>query len=178
VKTSQRTTIEGNDLSLLSKEQLAAIISLLTDALAVHVDQKAFLQKVVDLACELTFSSGAVAEQIVGDDMVYIGVTHNIADKLGLRLRASSSLSGLCVKEQKMLICEDSESDSRVDTEACRKVGLRSMLVTPLYNDKKIFGVVKVFSRKPDAFDEIDQQILTVAARILSHALVPVWPDE
>ena len=51
---------------------------------------------------------------------------------LGLRLARKGSLSGLCVQTGDILRCEDSEIDPRVDREACRRVGLRSMVVTPL----------------------------------------------
>lgn len=170
--------IQGNDLSLLTKEQIAAIISLLTDALAEDLKRQVFLHQVVKLVCDLTFASGAVAEQIIGDKMVYIGVTDNIADNLGLRLQANNSLSGMCVREKTTLVCQDTENDPRVDAEACRKIGIRSMIVTPLFKGDTIFGVIKVFSSQTDTFDDVDKQILEVSAQILSRALVPCWPGD
>jgi len=45
-----------------------------------------------------------------------------------------------------VLRCDDTESDPRVNREACRKIGLRSMVVVPLYHNGGPVGVLKVLS--------------------------------
>ena len=68
--------------------------------------------------------------------MVYRVASGTAEKQLGLRLHKETSLSGLCVQVGHALQCSDSEDDPRVDKEACRKVGLRSMVVSPLkYGD-------------------------------------------
>ncbi len=167
--------LSPKEVSLLTKEQLVQIINLLAGVIADKPLPQATMQMVVNLATELTFSSGAVVETLEHDEMVYTCVTGNVKSKLGLRLKADSSLSGSCIREKCVLVCHDSELDPRVDKSACREVGLRSMMVAPLIHNDRVFGVLKVFSPKTDAYDEIDSQILSVSAKIISDSVTSQW---
>lgn len=141
---------------------------LVTDA---EFDLELFMQRVVDLAEHLTGARGAVIELLEGDEMVYRSASVSVSKHVGLRLKRDSSLSGLCVAEQRVLRCDDSESDPRVDREACRKVGIRSMLCTPLVEGGRAVGVLKVMGAEPSAFDEDDQYLLSLLAGSLGAAL-------
>lgn len=116
------------------------------------------MQTIVDGARELTNSDGASVEILDGDEMIYVassGATANTA--MGLRLKVTQSLSGLYVKENRVSKCRDTETDGRVDRAACRKIGVRSMIVLPLLTTRSVVGVLKVFSDAPDFFSS-DQE--------------------
>ena len=130
-----------------------------------------FMQRVVDLAETLTGAKGAVIELVEGDEMVYRSTSTSIREHLGLRLNRAASLSGLCVSEQRVLRCDDTEFDHRVDMQACRQVGIRSMLCTPLFEAGRATGVLKVMGAEPSAFDEDDQYLLSLLAGSLGAAL-------
>jgi len=49
------------------------------------------------------------------------------------------------------------QTDGRVDRAACRKIGVRSMIVLPLLTTRSVVGVLKVFSDAPDFFSS-DQE--------------------
>src|SRR5690349_15723250 len=104
--------------------------SLVTEA---AFDLDAFAQRVVDLAETLTQAKGAVIELVEGDEMVYRYASRSFEQHRGLRLKRATSLSGLCVATGQVLRCDDAEDDPRVDKEASRRVGIRSMLCTPLF---------------------------------------------
>ncbi len=59
----------------------------------------------------------------------------------------------------------------RVDADGCERVGLRSMLVVPLQTDGQLVGVLKVFSAKTHAFDDVDVQILQLSASVIGAAI-------
>lgn len=59
---------------------------------------------------------------------------------------ARAACRGLCVQQGELLHCSDSETGPRVDRDACRRVGLRSMLVMPLTHVGTTIGVLKVMS--------------------------------
>jgi PAS domain S-box-containing protein len=67
--------------------------------------------------------------------------------------------------------CDDSENDDRVDREACRRVGARSMVVVPLKRRAATVGVLKVFSPQPKAFDEEDVRTLQLMAGLVGSVL-------
>ncbi|WP_088329465.1 GAF domain-containing protein [Lacimicrobium sp. SS2-24] len=157
--------------SLLTKQQLLLVIAAQTDIIRKHLDAQGAMERMAELATELTFASGAVVEMVEGDEMVYVAATGKARENIGLRLKAAASLSGLCIKKGQVLNCKDSDNDSRVDAEACKKVGLRSMLVVPLRTDGALVGVLKVFSSKTEAFDDVDVQVLELVASIISAAI-------
>jgi len=88
-----------------------------------------------------------------------------------LRLKRNGSLSGLCVESGEILRCLDSEIDPRVDREACRRVGLRSMIVTPLRHVDTTVGVLKVVGAAPGAFTDDDIRSLELMSELIAAAM-------
>ncbi|HTE87395.1 MAG TPA: GAF domain-containing protein, partial [Terriglobales bacterium] len=64
------------------------------------------------------------------------------------------------IRAGKLLRCDDAEIDSLVDREACRVLGIRSMMAIPIHRDHTVIGLLEVFSPKTDAFSEKDNTIL------------------
>jgi PAS domain S-box-containing protein len=130
-----------------------------------------FMQTAVDQLKDLIDAGGVVVELVEGDEMVYRAADAAHTEHLGLRLLRSDSLSGLCVARREVLHCADSESDPRVDREACRAVGIRSMICAPLFEDEQAVGALKAFSSRADAFVDDDIETLTLMADTLGAAL-------
>jgi len=144
-----------------------------TQALLVQaeLDLDRFMQVVVDDVRELTRAQGAVVELVEGDEIVQRCASGAVAAHLGLRLSLDRSLSGRCVREGAVLRCDDSEADDRVDRETCRRLGLRSMICTPLFRSGAPVGVLKVTSERPHAFGDGDLRMLELMAGALAAAL-------
>jgi len=149
---------------------LQRIVEIQTD-IAGEISASRVMRKIVDQSQALTGSQGAVVEIAEGEHMVYKAVSGIAEPHLGLRLERRSSLSGRCVDTGEILSCEDSETDERVDREACRRIGLRSMLVVPLLKDGVAVGVLKVLAVEPHAFDEQDVYVLQMLAGFIASVL-------
>jgi putative methionine-R-sulfoxide reductase with GAF domain len=149
-------------------EKVQKLLVTLTEAKA---DLQSFLDLTVSEMLTLTPATGVVVELVEGDQMVYRAATGTMEAYLGLRLGKTGSLSGLCVEKGEVLNCEDSEHDARVNLEACRKVGARSLVVAPLFHLNKAVGVLKIISDKPNAFTAEDVVILEKVAQGLGHVL-------
>lgn len=138
------------------------------------MDLAEFMELIVNQIKELTSASGVVVEIVDNDEMVYRAANGTVKDHIGLRLKAENSFSGLCVKTLQVLICHNCETDDRVNKEACRKVGAKSMVVVPLMNTlnrKFALGVLKIVSSEPNAFNDDDVKTLQLMARFLATAL-------
>lgn len=129
------------------------------------------MQIVTDQAMLLTESTGAVVELAEGDQMVYASTAGTVKGKEGVRLHLHGSLSGLCVTTGETLICVETETDPRVDTAACRKVGARSMVVVPLICRGAAIGVLKVVSDQPDQFGDDDAALLKSLGNFIAAAI-------
>lgn len=164
----ERAAAEGEDL-------YARIIAAQNEIAALAHDPNRVIEAVIGRAQELTRSTGAAVEIVDGDDIVYWAASGSASGQVGLRLPLHASLSGRCIAENRVLRCDDAEHDERVNLEACRRVGLRSMLVTPLSHDGRPFGVLKVVSPFPFAYRERDVRSMammaTLVGAILGHAI-------
>lgn len=155
----------------LSIEDLTRIIELQQEV----ATSDAGLTELMNIICNgtqaLTNAPGAVVEMAEGDEMVYRACSGTLAKSLGLRLKRATSLSGLSVHKAEVLHCRDSETDERVDREACRKVGARSMICVPLFYQQKAVGVLKVVSPDANIFTDRDLAVLRLIANLLSASI-------
>lgn len=134
-------------------------------------DLDEFMQITVDRLTAITTSAGAVVELAEDEDMVYRAVSSGLGPHLGLRLKRAGSLSGLCVATRETLLCADTETDQRVDREACRRIGVRSMICAPLFDGQEAVGALKIFAATADAYSDEDVQALQVLASMLGAQL-------
>ena len=155
----------------LPQETLLAIIAVQQEIAETDAALQRVMDVVVAAAARLTCADAAAVELHEGDDMVYRAAAGTAMNFVGLRLRAASSLSGLCVHLDQPLRCDDSETDDRVDRVACRKVGARSMLVTPLRFRGAALGVLKVYSGRARAFDDVTAEILRMLVGIIAASM-------
>ena len=164
--------METSEISTeLSPETLLAIIRVQTDIAKAGVDLGAVMALVTQSAQELTLADGGVMELEEDGDMVYRAASGIAANQLGLRLKAAASLSGLCIARREILRCNDSETDPRVDRAACRRVGLRSMIVVPLRHGDTVIGVIKVLSSQPGFFTETEVRTLSMISDLVSASM-------
>lgn len=103
--------------------------------------------------------------------MVYTVTSGSLRGTEGVRLGRSGSLSGEAVRTGKVLISGDTEIDDRVDIDACRRVGARSMIVVPFITGDRVHGVLKVTSGEPNAFGDHAVRLLEQLAHFIARAL-------
>lgn len=115
----------------------------------------------------LTGGDGAIVELLEGDEMVYTAASGSLSSAIGMRLPAGASLSGLAAREGRALVSTDTAADPRVNADAARKVGARSMVVAPLHGEAGTIGVLKVVSSRVDAFGNRDVDALGALAQSL-----------
>ncbi|XDD53697.1 diguanylate cyclase [Leptospira sp. WS4.C2] len=150
---------------------LEKILKLQTELTAAKPDVPYLLDFITLRAKEITDSEGAVFELVEGEDLVYRAASGSAEKQIGLRIPMKGSFSGLSLQSKTSLYCVDSEEDNRVNREACRVVGLRSMIVLPLYFDSEILGVLKVHSSKIGFYSPNDAYVLNMLSGTLAAIL-------
>jgi TonB family protein len=123
------------------------------------------LNEIVEHARLATGATAAAIALARGDEIVCRATTGGNAPDLGVQLNVHSGLSGACVQSKKWQRCDDSESDSRVDAEVCRGLGVRSILVFPVVKEDELLGVFEIFSPRPNAFTDREIQTLQALSR-------------
>jgi TonB family protein len=127
------------------------------------------LNELVVRAAEATRATAAALALVRGDQMVCRAATGHLAPDLGVPLNTRDGLSGACLQTRQPQLSVDTEFDPRIDPAVSRRLGIRSILIVPVFekpvfekNDKnaRFTGVLEVFSTSPAAFSHNDQKIL------------------
>ena len=127
------------------------------------------LNQIVEQACLATGATGAAIALTRDGEMVCRATTGRTAPDLGVRLD-NAGFSAECLRVGMLQRCDDTETDPRVDAAACRLLGVRSILVVPLWYWGEFMGIFEIFSTRPNAFGERDEQTLqALAYRIVRH---------
>jgi hypothetical protein len=136
---------------------------------AVADDQEQALRVIVGCALTFTGATGAAIAlhqqflqkdflpddsepEAPGGEMICCAIAGCDAPPLNSRLQVGSGFSGECVRSRKLLSCDDSETDPRVDREICRALQIRSMVAVPVLGNDSSVGLLEVFSPEPGAF--------------------------
>jgi diguanylate cyclase (GGDEF)-like protein len=117
-----------------------------------------------------TGADGGSVELMDGHDLVTRATSGIVDAPKGARVRMEHSLSGHCMRQGVALICRDTETDGRVDRDACRAAGVRSMVVAPLTYRGRAVGVLKVHSGQPGQFDDADLDVVELMANGLASS--------
>jgi PAS domain S-box-containing protein len=168
---SNTQTREAADPAPGAETRLTAILGAQRAISAAGLEVGEVVTTIVEQAQRLTGAAAAVVELVDGEEMVYRATGGTAAPYAGMRLRIDSSMSGLCIRSGEILHCTDCESDERVDREACRRVGARSLVVVPLPGREGVLGVLKVYSPERDAFERADVQSLELVASLLASSI-------
>ena len=150
---------------------LSEVISTQQEIATADLKYDAMMQLITERSRRLTGARGAVIELIKDEDLIYYSGSGTSLEHVGLRLKLSSSVSGLCVRKGTPLLSEDTELDPRVDRGACRRTGARSLIVVPLYHAQETVGVLKVTSGEPHAFGARDVNALQLMAGLIAATM-------
>jgi hypothetical protein len=126
------------------------------------------LQAILEQAMERTGATGAAIALSTEDAVCCRASTGAPAAEVGTRLNVGIGLTGLCLGTGEILLCNETNTDRRVDPQLCKEIGVRSVLVLPIRQNAKVVGVLEVLSVNPDAFNEDDAAAISnLADRVL-----------
>ena len=149
----------------------ASVEKVPAEAIPASAEFDALLTEITQQALLTTRATGAAIALVQGTEMICRATTGGHAPDLGVRLDTTTGLSGACVQSRRVQICSDTEVDPRVDVEACRALGVRSILVAPLLRQETLLGVMELFSPVVRSFGERDIQTLDASAHRILEAM-------
>jgi len=130
------------------------------------------LQLLVERAQYITGATGTALALPQGEEMVCRASAGLSAPAVGARLQVRSGLTGESISRRQLLRCDNAETDPRVNLEACRALGIASIVVMPLLrHNGEVGGLFELFSDHPYAFEERDLTALERMAGLTLTAL-------
>ncbi|HVG57953.1 MAG TPA: ATP-binding protein [Hyalangium sp.] len=133
--------------------------------LAERGEVEAVMRLIAARAEEMVGAAGAAVGTVEGGEILCRATTGTLTRAVGEKLRVHESLAGLAAMGQQVMRSDDTELDSRVDLNACRKLGARSLIVAPLMSGERVGGVLFVLSPKVGAFSVMQEQLVWFMAR-------------
>jgi len=134
------------------------------------------LNTILERAISATQATGGAIALTVGAEIVCCA-SQGTAPDVGTHFVMSSwSFSARCVRKSRILLCDDSEIDPRVDRGACRQLGARSIIAAPLCDRGRTVGILELLSSSTDAFDDNDIRELNRVAESIAKVLGEARP--
>jgi len=128
-------------------------------------------------AISITGANGVAIALVKENAIVCRASAGKIAPDPGIRLDPNSGFSGTCLRNRQTVRCDDSDSDSRVNAQACRALGARSMVAVPLTAKGRVVGLIEAFSSKTHGFNDHDVKSLNLLGELILAAIHPAEED-
>jgi len=152
-------------------EQLASPAASEAPASAPQPVRGDALQRMAESVCAVTEASGAAIAVVRGADMMCVASSGRSAIEMGASIDLDRGLAGRCVRSGEVQDCPDAESDARVNQEACRELGVRSLVMVPLRRRRRpALGVLAVFSDQRAHFSPRHMRFLEFMAGLVLEA--------
>src|SRR5712671_1565398 len=136
-----------------------------------ELDLEPAISAITERAQHLTGATGAAIALRAGDEIVCRARAGRTAPDLGVRLQTDAGISAEAVRTGEVMLCHDAERNPRVDLASCRRLGVRSILVSPLRYYRRTLGVFEVLSSSPSAFDERDVATMQLLSSMMVAAI-------
>lgn len=141
------------------------------DIHAAELDLEPAISAITERAQHLTGATGAAIALRAGNEIVCRARAGRTAPDLGIRLQTDAGISAEAVRTGEVMLCNDAERNPRVDLASCRRLGVRSILVSPLRYYRRTLGVFEVLSSSPSAFDEKDVATMQLLSSMMVAAI-------
>jgi len=136
-----------------------------------ELDLEPAISAITERAQHLTGATGAAIALRAGEEIICRARTGRTAPDLGVRLQTDNGISAEAVRSGEIMLCHDAERNPRVDLASCKRLGVRSILVSPLRHYRRTLGVFEVLSSSPSAFDSKDVATMQLLSSLMVAAI-------
>lgn len=100
------------------------------------------------------------------------------APETGTHTSIEDTLAGVPVRTGKLLCCDDTRCDPRLNTALCEELRVGSLLIVPLKTDSQVLGILALFAANPNSFSTlhiamVEQLATRAVAALLSRPSTP-----
>ena len=135
------------------------------------------LQLIAERAIAITGADGLAIALAENSEIVLRAAAGTVRPDVGARIDRDSAFSGASFRTAQIVMCDDTETDARVNLQACRRLGARSMIAVPLCGRRRVIGLLEAFSSWPFGFNDTDVRNLSLLAELVVGALRPEDED-
>ncbi|WP_235579288.1 EAL domain-containing protein [Pseudorhodoferax sp. Leaf274] len=133
------------------------IAQLQQEFAALDVPLQSLMDRAVQRTRELLHADGVTLELVQDDGVLMIVAGCGLlAERIGRRANMAISLTGKALAQRRVMVCDDTILDDRLDRERALGDGVRSMVIAPLRSGEAMIGVLLAAYAEPHAFYDRD----------------------
>ena len=131
------------------------------------------LQSLADALRQDTTATGAAIALEVDGQIICVA-SSGTAPPIGVAIDRATGISGVCLRDAKTIVCDDAESDARVNrASSCY---IRSIIAAPVFSHDRASGLVEILSTSAFAFTPLHAAHTEDVARSLQQQYAPAMP--
>lgn len=119
-------------------------------------DFDAALQLLAERAKYITGAQAATISLLQEGELICRACVGAPKQKTDASTTVGSGLAAECARTRRILRCDDTSKDPRVNSEICRKYGIGSAMLMPLIRGQEVIGVFELLSGSVNGFEERD----------------------
>jgi len=150
---------------------LAKIVETQHNIQVRHLGLENALQLVADRVVDIVNGSGAAIALIEDTAVRYRAVSGEGTPAAGVTVAANKSLCAPCLKTGKAFRSTDTSQEPMLDSQECRKRGIRSLISVPIFHDGSVAGGLELYYASPRAFADQDLHSCQLMAGLVTEAL-------
>lgn len=121
---------------------------------------------------EIGATGGAAIALVNGQNARYPAVAGPKAPAAGTIVPLAKALCSVCVQTAQVARCSDVVLSTEVDAVECRRRGIQSLIVAPVFYEGEVAGALEVYYSTPHAFTDQDVHTCQLMAGLVTEALV------
>jgi len=141
----------GSEARTNEADPVAALSNIDLQIRESHMPLERALRLITERVCSVIPASGAAIAFREASEMV-CHASCGWAPDIGLRFHESDGLAGDAIAGRRVVVCADTENDSRVDPDLCKNVNLKSCVIVPICRGDQVIGVLEAFATEAHAF--------------------------
>lgn len=173
---------ENSEAALRKNERRLRMLNRCSEAVLRVAEESILLKTVCDVIVETGGYRLAWVGYAMGDDAksvlpaAYAGFEEGYLEKLDITYadtERGQGPTGTCIRSGAICIAQNFLTDSRIGpwrADAIKR-GYASSISLPLWDEKKLFGALMVYSAKPDAFNADEVNLLEELAENLAYGI-------
>ena len=150
---------------------LEKIVETQHDIQVRHLGLENALQLVADRVADIANGCGAAIGLVEGTTVYYRAVSGGSTPAVGIAVAANKSLCAPCLKTGKAFRSTDTSQETLLDSQECRKRGIRSLISVPIFHDSSVAGGLELYYASPSAFTDQDLHSCQLMAGLVTEAL-------
>lgn len=155
----------------MDRQSLSSIVELQRTVREGHLEEQGAMQLIAERARAVACASGVAIGLLNRDHLFYAAGTGTAMSYVGMRVKATLSVSRMSDSRPEILRVENADLDQRIEAAVCRQFRAKALLILPLFRAQALAGVLHVLFDEPHVFEDQEMRTYRILAGLLSEAL-------